>query len=284
MTIRRSVRPLLAADPRMLAFALVALLLGPIACDGPRGGVPVGSNTNWLKACDETADCGADGACVCNTCSLECRADADCSRVPHARCAAVAETAVRSQCASAQPSPAYGMCLAGCEPGGCGSRGACVGGACVGRAWPDAALCAESSEPDDAALARQDRLLGLVEGMRVAGGVECGGAAASLPVAELRWDPRLACAARALATDMASTRALSLVDSAGRDTKARLMLVGYSARVWGESFALTPGDEASALAAMLSDLDSCSRFVDAAFADIGVGVLADAYVITTGAE
>ncbi len=74
MTNRRKIRPLLAAERGVRGLAFVALLLGPIACDGPRGGVPVGSNTNWLKACDETANCGAEGACVCHTCSLECQA------------------------------------------------------------------------------------------------------------------------------------------------------------------------------------------------------------------
>jgi len=266
----------------VLGVALAALSFSPLACDGPRAGGPIGSNTNWLTACDDALDCGKAGTCLCGTCSLECTEDADCREIPGARCAGIAEPSVRSQC---RPDvPTYGLCLAGCEPGGCGPTGACVGGACVQRPWPASALCDSLPEPDTTELGRQDRLLALLQSLRAEGGVECGTAAASVPVPELRWDPRLSCAARALAVDMAVSRNRSLVDSEGRDTPARLVLVGYSSQIWGEAFALLPGDETTALDAMLSDVDSCARFVDDAFLEVGVGSSADASVVTIGAE
>jgi uncharacterized protein YkwD len=146
------------------------------------------------------------------------------------------------------------------------------------------ALCEALPLPDATELGRQDRLLALLQGLRTEGGVECGTAAASVPVPELRWDSRLACAARALAVDMAATRVRSLVDSEGRDTQARLGLVGYSPALWGEAFALVAGDETAALDAMLSDVDSCGRFVNAAFVEVGVGASAEASVVTIGSE
>jgi len=266
----------------VLGIAVFALFFAPLSCDSPRAGGPIGSNTNWLKTCDDALDCGGEGDCLCGTCSLECTEDADCSEVPGARCAGVAESSARSQCLP--DTPAYGLCLAGCEPGDCGPTGACVGGACVRRPWPASALCDALPEPDATELGRQDRLLALLQGLRTEGGVECGAAAASVPVPELRWDPRLSCAARGLAVDMAVSRSRSLVDSEGRDTQARLMLVGYSSQIWGEAFALLPGDETAALDAMLADVDSCARFVDDTFLDVGVGSSADAHVVTIGAE
>jgi hypothetical protein len=35
---------------------------------------------------------------------------------------------------------------------------------------------------------------------------------------------------------------------------------------------------------MMSDVDSCQRFVDASFLDVGVGASGDAYIVTIGAE
>jgi hypothetical protein len=35
---------------------------------------------------------------------------------------------------------------------------------------------------------------------------------------------------------------------------------------------------------MLSDIDSCQRFVDAAFLDIGVGAAGQVHIITIGGE
>jgi uncharacterized protein YkwD len=270
---------------RRLLGGVLAVFLGWVtACEAPSSGDPVGSNTNWLVACDDSADCGSEAACVCGACTLECAADADCASVRGARCARTEETAVRSQCRTSEPALSGGMCLFGCEPGSCPTSQACVGGACVALAPPEGELCAALPAPDAAAQGREDRLLALVQGLRTAGGVECGAAAASAMIAELRWEPRLACAARALAADMARTRNQSLVDAAGRDTRARLTLVGYSPALWGEAFALVPGDEGAALDAMLSDADSCNRFVNASFVEVGVGNAEDAYVVTIASE
>ena len=253
-------------------------------CDGPKTETPVGSNTNWLTACDETRECAGEAACVCGACSLECETDAECEQIRGARCVPLAEPAARSQCRSDAPALALGMCLSRCEPGGCPLGQSCVEGACVVSEPLGDELCAELPAPDATTQTREDGLLALIEGLRVAGGVDCGGPEPSVAVAPLRWDARLACAARALALDMAETRRQSLIDSAGRDTIARLELVGYTARVWAESFALVPGDEQAALATMLGEQGSCMSLVSTAFTQVGVGNVDDAYVVTIGSE
>ncbi len=284
MTSKRQRASGAAVLRRALGCVLAGLFGWATACEAPSAGDPVGSNTNWLVACDDTADCGSEAACVCGACTLECGADADCASIPGARCAEAEETAARSQCQASEPTLAGGLCLFSCEPGGCAPTQACVGGACVALAPPDSDLCSALPEPDTAERGRADRLLALLQALRTTGGVECGAAAASAAIAELRWEPRLACAARALAVDMASTRNQSLIDAAGRDTRARLALVGYTTALWGEAFALLPGDESAALDAMLSDVDSCARFVNGSFVEVGVGNAGDAYVITIASE
>jgi len=253
-------------------------------CDDPTVGAPIGSNTNWLTVCDQTAECGGKAECVCGACSLECGTDADCEDVRGTRCVPLAEPAVRSQCMSDTPALTLGMCLERCEPGACPLEQACVEGACVVSAPPAVELCAGLPATDAATGTRRDQLLVLLEGLRSAGGVDCGDGTPSVVVAPLRWDARLACAATALAADMATTRRQSLTDSAGRDTVARLELVGYAERAWGESFALVPGDAEAALAAMLSDQASCLRLVSPTFTAVGVGTMEDAYVVTIGSE
>ncbi|HEY3496555.1 MAG TPA: CAP domain-containing protein [Polyangiaceae bacterium] len=293
MTSERRARP--AGDTgrsrgssRYLCAAFACLLAGSVSlvpgCGGPKTDTPIGSNTNWLTACDETAACTGEAACVCGACSLECRADADCGRISGARCVLVAEPAARSQCRSDTPSLALGICLESCQPGSCPLEQSCVDGACVVSEPLGAELCAGLPAPDAAERTRQDGLLELIAGLRSAGGVDCGGPEPSAGVAPLRWDARLACAARALAGDMAATRRQSLVDSGGRDTVTRLGLAGYTPRVWAESFALVPGDEQAALTTMLRDQGSCLSLVSAGFTQIGVGNEDDAYVVTIGSE
>jgi hypothetical protein len=169
----------------LLGCALAGSFGWATACEAPSSGDPVGSNTNWLVTCDDTADCDSEAACVCGACTLECGADADCANVPGARCAGTQETAARSQCRSDVPALAGGLCLFGCEPGGCAPSQACVGGACIALAPPDAELCTALPAAEPEAQGREDRLLLLVQALRTTGGVECGAAAASVAIPEL---------------------------------------------------------------------------------------------------
>jgi hypothetical protein len=83
--------------------------------------------------------------------------------------------------------------------------------------------------------------------------------------------------------DLGQSGNLGLVDSQGRNTQDRMTLVGYSSGPWGESFA-REASVSEALDAMMSDIDSCQRFVNAAFLDVGVGSAGSVQIVTIGAE
>jgi hypothetical protein len=83
--------------------------------------------------------------------------------------------------------------------------------------------------------------------------------------------------------DLNETGDLGLIDSLGRNTQERLPLVGYSTTLWGESYA-REATASEALATMLMDVDSCQRFVDAEFLDVGVGAAGVVQIITIGVE
>src|SRR5690606_40856393 len=51
-----------------LGFAL-------FSCQGPQA---VGTNTNWMKLCDEDAECGAELSCECGRCTLACAESSTC--------------------------------------------------------------------------------------------------------------------------------------------------------------------------------------------------------------
>lgn len=157
---------------RRLALALVAAL-GLCACSEPAP--QVGGNTNWLRACDEDAQCGEGIACVCGRCSLACSDRSACSAYPGSTCAE--ELASELQCGE---SGAPGLCLLGCDADAdCPSDLTCVQGACVERnarprcaEHPDALLC---SGFDDEALSEwmitgePDSTLGATGSPRYAG-------------------------------------------------------------------------------------------------------------------
>jgi hypothetical protein len=261
------------------AWALCAMLV--LGCQGdptePIGPSVVGGNSNWLIACGSAVDCSAPQIpeCACGVCTVGCSSDDDCAEIEGARCALEEHPASRSVCASAM---SEGICLPGCEPGECNAAQACVDGACVPAVLPENAFCAEASA-SDADRAFEDELLALVNQRRSAGDLVCAGAAASTPQLELRFDPRLRCAARRLAIDIAETRMQGVLDSEGRGTGDRLPLASYEASQWYEGFALEADSAEAALALMLNDAGVCTALASASFRDIGTAASADAFVL-----
>lgn len=51
---------------------------------------PTDTNTNWLAACEDDGDCGSGLRCLCNTCTVECDADEQCSAQTWLSCEPVA--------------------------------------------------------------------------------------------------------------------------------------------------------------------------------------------------
>ncbi len=60
--------------------AILGLLVG--AC-GTAGGPRVGSQTNWLRACQTDAECG-ELDCLCGACTRSCDTDTSCADLPDA--------------------------------------------------------------------------------------------------------------------------------------------------------------------------------------------------------
>jgi hypothetical protein len=262
-----------------LALLLVLLFA---ACEGPRV-ADVGSNTNWLRSCYEDRDCGDSLACRCGICTRDCTSARECEALPAARCVAADDSAAWTLCGSREPALTSGICLPECEPGSCRSHEACVAGTCVPLDLPEVEFCAPALERSEADRAAEEALLERLQVVRVEGNAVCGSDPPSVSVPPLRLDGRLTCAARILSMDLSQSGELGLVDSLGRDTQERMTLAGHGTAPWGESYAR--GASASqALASMMADVDSCQRFVDATFLDVGVGVAGAVHVVTIGAE
>lgn len=91
-----------------------------------------GSNSNWMQACETSADCREGSECWCNVCAAPCDGDRACDQV-----GAVCRTGLDHGCG--QESVSSSICVAGCETtSNCRAFGAsfsCVNAACV--ATPD---------------------------------------------------------------------------------------------------------------------------------------------------
>ncbi len=127
------------SNSHIIWTCLAALALG---CPKSNEGAELGTNTNWLKTCDEQAPCGSKDACVCGVCTRACDDDSAC-RAVHAetRCQAPSTNA----CGELHQAPAS-ACLQACaSDGDCSAleRGRCVDGLCV----PAPAASEGGSEP-----------------------------------------------------------------------------------------------------------------------------------------
>jgi len=259
-----------------------------LACQDPNRPAPtpsVGSNSNWLRACTTDAECGDLPACRCGTCTADCDADRACDSFSAARCAFSDDPAVWATCQSSDAPITAGICLPRCEPGECAEGQACVERACVPARLPETALCRPVAQADAEQRAREEELLALLASERSEATVRCGTEAIRETVPALRLDTRLWCASRVLARDLSAAGGprSGLLDAEGRDTVGRLEAVGYSAQLWGESFAVRAEMADEALRLMLLDSDSCQRLVGARFRDVGVGNDGDSWVVTIGA-
>ncbi len=107
--------------------ALCAAFLAVTSCGG--GSPQVGSQTNWLRACDTSADCGKL-TCVCGVCTSTCTEDADCSGLGKAECASPSNDGAIAACGGKKPSS--GMCMVSCDgDAACPAGSLCVAGACA---------------------------------------------------------------------------------------------------------------------------------------------------------
>lgn len=261
--------------------ATILSLLIAASCGEDKNDPKTGSNSNWLIACVGDTTCGDVGACLCGACSRDCRDDSDCDGLAGARCFS-AGSAASTQCGG---SPAQGgLCLPACLPGSCASGQSCVDGGCVLAEVPGTEFCAPTTTEDVDQRANEDDLLSAIQRNRVAGSIACdsGGAVDAAP--PLRLDGRLRCAARIRALDQAESGMSGPVDSLGRDAAERIGLAGYPVSSWWESYAFDAASVADAYALLLADADSCPELGNPAYAAVGVGNVADVFVVTLASD
>ena len=267
-----------------LRAAILSLLATVVSCSDPKPTPTVGSNSNWLTACVASADCSNALGCNCGACSKGCSLDSDCVDFPGTACVLKADDASSALCSGSVNWASQGICLPRCAPGGCGQAQTCALGACVPLVLPSSDFCSPVSGASIDGRTREEELVLAAEQTRHDGGIDCGTGTITGALAFVRVDPRLTCAARVLAQDMAATGNHSLTDSAGRSTAARLGLAGYQQSTWAEGYAWDVTSGSAALQAMLKDSAFCNGFVSATLTDIGAGYSGNVYILTLAAE
>lgn len=105
-------------------FPLFALVLGACRAEEPQ----TGSQTNWLKACIKSEDCG-DLECVCGTCTRTCDSEDACGDITSSECLKVDDVGAVALCNGLTPQAP--LCLQRCEEGTCPGDSHCIAGVCA---------------------------------------------------------------------------------------------------------------------------------------------------------
>jgi glucuronoarabinoxylan endo-1,4-beta-xylanase len=96
-----------------------------------------GSQTNWMRACEVSAECGVL-SCICNACTRPCDDDSGCSDLEGASCIPASEAGAIAACGG-QEYPSAGLCMQRCDDEeSCGDSATCVAGVCSPNAVPTA--------------------------------------------------------------------------------------------------------------------------------------------------
>ncbi len=127
---------------RLRRLGLMALVAAIAACS-PDGSPRTGSQTNWLRACDNDGGCGG-GACHCSVCTATCDTDAACASLPGSSCILAEDPGSVALCGGAAP-PAQGLCLPRCGSTICADDQICVAQVCNPRPTPVATVTYDTS-------------------------------------------------------------------------------------------------------------------------------------------
>lgn len=97
-------------------------------CSSPSG-PRTGSQTHWLRSCDDATDCG-ELSCICGACTLACDETAACDTLTGASCLPAEGAGATALCSGNPPTQA-GLCLPECSDESCAEGLSCVAGACT---------------------------------------------------------------------------------------------------------------------------------------------------------
>jgi glucuronoarabinoxylan endo-1,4-beta-xylanase len=114
-----------------LAWALVLVIA---ACSPAENTPQTGSQTNWLRVCASSAECG-DLECLCGTCTAACEVDAACAELPGASCVAASDEGAIALCGGRAVESS--LCLPRCEET-CAEGTSCIAGVCAPHSTPTA--------------------------------------------------------------------------------------------------------------------------------------------------
>lgn len=271
--------------PRLIEVSsIVVAWLAVCGCssDGPP---KVGSNSNWLTACDGDADCARGLVCRCGACTRECKVTADCAGLELGQCVARKDAAARMLCRPGAAARIDGMCLPACGAGECEVEQVCAISECIPVPLPDVPLCADLGVQDAESRSFQDELLALIETALQDGTIVCPDGTAASASTVLRVDSRLLCEARFLAADRLANGCVGdATDSLGRDLDARLALLGYESMGWAESFCCGVSSAQAAFDELLASEALCGALIDGSSTDIGVGVVGESVVVVLASE
>ncbi len=111
-----------------MRFASVLLALTLAACS-PSNSPQTGSQTNWLKSCVSSVECGVGLECVCGACTATCLSDPACADLPDASCVAASDRGSIALCDG--QAPPINLCLPRCVQGACATGTSCIAGVCM---------------------------------------------------------------------------------------------------------------------------------------------------------
>lgn len=125
----------------MIRRAFVALAVALLGC-GPSPGPQSGSQTNWLRSCESSDQCGGL-SCVCGACTTSCETDIACGELSAASCVASSDPGSIALCGG--QAPASGLCLPRCSDGSCAGGASCTAGVCMPAAQATARVTLDTT-------------------------------------------------------------------------------------------------------------------------------------------
>lgn len=137
------------SPPRQLCVAALVLGTCLVACG--TSGPTIGTQTNWLRACESDNECG-DLRCLCGTCTRGCGDALNCSDLPGASCVSDEDGGAVALCGGSPP-PSYGVCLPRCPSEDCPDGSSCIAGVCSPSLEPTARVSVDESQQFQALVA-----------------------------------------------------------------------------------------------------------------------------------